>query len=271
MPPSRTRRHPPNHLSPSRARWLRNALIFLPLLTIAYLGFAYLTLPDPGELVKKTPSHSALMRARVEDALDDGKPLKLRHDFVPLAQISGNLQRAVVLGEDASFWMHDGIDWGETRKAVADAFAAGQLGRGASTITQQLAKNLYLSGDRSLVRKAKEWIIADRLEEKLTKKRILELYLNFAEWGEGIFGAQAAAHAYFGKSASQLDAAEAAILTAMLPAPRLRHPGKPSPNLVRRAYKIADLLSSVGLTRSADVRARLASLIGPDARKSKSK
>jgi monofunctional biosynthetic peptidoglycan transglycosylase len=203
------------------------------------------------------------MRRRVEEAALEGRQLKLRYQPVPLAQVSNLLQKAVILSEDQKFWMHDGIDWGETRVAVAQAFEAGQLGRGGSTITQQLAKNLFLSEDKSFVRKGKEWVLASRLEDALTKKRILELYLNVAEWGDGIFGAEAAARTWFGKSAANLDAAEAAVLTAMLPAPRKRDPTHASKNLRRRAYKVAELMASVGLAKRADLNARLGALIGP--------
>lgn len=235
-------------------------------LLAGFFAFAYWRLPtaaEVGELARTTPTQSAMMRQRVEEAGADGKELKLRHHVVPLAQISQHLQRAVILSEDQKFWMHDGIDWGETRAAVAQAFEDGRLGRGGSTLTQQLAKNLYLSERRSLVRKAGEWVLARRLEDALTKKRILELYLNFAEWGDGLFGAEAAARAYFNKSAASLDPAEAAVLTAMLPAPRRRDPAKPSKNLRRRAYKVAELMASVGLVNRATIRARLAELIGP--------
>jgi len=158
--------------------------------------------------------------------------------------------------------MHDGIDWGETRAAVQAAFDEGRLGRGGSTITQQLVKNLYLSERRSLVRKMWEWLLADRIEEALEKKRILELYLNFAEWGDGIFGAEAAAQAHFHKHASELDAAEAAVLTAMLPAPLKRDPAHPTPNLRRRAYLVASLMDRVGLAKEASTRPRLEAMLG---------
>jgi monofunctional biosynthetic peptidoglycan transglycosylase len=252
--------------APSRP-WLRRLLVGVPLALVLFVGVEYLRLPSTAqiaELAKTTPTQSAMMRHRVEQAKDDGKELKLRHKYVPLAQISPNLQRAVILSEDQKFWMHDGIDWGETRVAVAQAFEEGRLGRGGSTLTQQLAKNLFLSEDRSVLRKMKEWVLASRLEDALTKKRILELYLNFAEWGEGVFGAEAAARAHFSTSAANLDVGEAAVLVAMLPAPRKRDPGHPSRNLRRRAYKVADLMSSVGLARRGELRSRLNDLVGPD-------
>lgn len=243
---------------------MRRILVAALVLLGAWAAWEYATLPDVTALVKTTPTQSSMMRARVELAADEGTKLVLRHEFVPLSRISTQLQKAVVLAEDARFWMHDGIDWGETRLAVAQAFEEGRLGRGASTITQQLAKNLYLSEGRSLTRKAKEWVLASRLEDALTKKRILELYLNFAEWGEGVFGIEMAARVHFRKSAAALDAGEAAVLTAMLPSPRTRNPAKPTRNLVRRAYKIADLLASVGLASRGEIRGRVAAIVGPE-------
>ena len=248
--------------SPAPTRPLRTFAVVSLLAAGGWLGWTWWTLPDPASLAKTTPRHSALMLDRVEAAREDGKRYRLHHRFVPLSRISPHLQRAVVLSEDQKFWMHDGIDWGETRKAVDSAFKAGRLGRGASTITQQLAKNLYLSNERSLLRKGKEWILADRIEDALTKKRILELYLNFAEWGDGVFGAEMAARRYFGKSAAGLDAAEAAVLTAMLPSPLTRDPRKPSRNLKRRARKVGALMVQVGLVDQAEMNRRLNELLG---------
>lgn len=244
-------------------RW-RRWLLVPPLAFAGWLAFEYLTLPDPSALVTKAPAHSSVMRARVAAANAQGRKLALQHAYVPLGRIAPSVQKAVVLAEDAKFWMHDGIDWGETRKAVAEAFEQGRLGRGASTITQQLAKNLYLSESRSLTRKAKEWILADRLEKALTKKRILELYLNFAEWGDGVFGIEAAARTYFRKPAAQLDPAEAAVLAAMLPSPRTRHPARPNRNLVRRSHRIGRLLVQVGVVSRDEIQARLHELVGPE-------
>jgi len=251
-------------------RWCLRAFIVVFATTLAFFGWSYRRLPSVGEmreLARTPPESSALMRQRVEDALDAGRPLKLQHHFVPLSRISPLLQKAVVLAEDQKFWMHDGIDWGETRAAVQQAFDEGRLGRGGSTLTQQLAKNLYLSQRRSVVRKAWEWVLAQRLEEALPKKRILELYLNYAEWGDGVFGAEAAARRHFGKSAAQLDAAEAAVLTAMLPSPLTRDPARPTPNLRRRAWMVGRLLVRVGAAGQEAVHARLVGLVGERVRR----
>lgn len=197
------------------------------------------------------------MTVRMKEAKANGRVYSIHHQFVALTRISPLLQRAVVLGEDQKFWTHEGIDWVETRKAVDESLSEGRLGRGASTITQQLVKNLYLSNERSLLRKAKEWILATRMERSLSKDRILELYLNFAEWGDGVFGAEMAAQRYFNKSASQLDAVEAAILTAMLPSPLTRDPRKPSNPLKRRARAIGAMLVDEKLANSDEMKRRL--------------
>ena len=141
-----------------------------------------------------------------------------------MSRISPYLQRAVVATEDASFFMHEGFDWEGIKDAAVHNLEAGEFKRGGSTITQQLAKNLYLSAERSLLRKAREALITRSLEHHLTKRRILELYLNVAEWGNGIFGAEAAARHHFGKQASDLNLDEAALLAAILPSPRRYDP-----------------------------------------------
>lgn len=207
----------------------------------ALLAFEWLRLPDPAVLAGRDPGATALMRERQREL---GRPL--RHSPVPLERISIHLRRAVVLAEDARFWRHDGIDWVETRQAATEALERRRLGRGASTLTQQLAKNLYLSEERSLTRKAREWVLAWRLERTLTKRRILELYLNHVEWGEGVFGAEAAARHHFGKPAAELEPAEAAVLAAMLPAPRRRNLATPDAALLRRARRVARLLVDAG-------------------------
>jgi monofunctional biosynthetic peptidoglycan transglycosylase len=157
-----------------------------------------------------------------------------RQHWVSYARISPHLRRAVVVAEDGAFWEHDGVDVRELRKAIEDGLERGERPRGASTITQQLAKNLYLSPARTPARKLKELLIARRLEAELSKRRILELYLNVIEWGEGIYGAEAAARAYFGKPASALSADEAALLAGALINPRVHSPAKPTARLKRR-------------------------------------
>jgi monofunctional biosynthetic peptidoglycan transglycosylase len=151
---------------------------------------------------------------------------------------------AVLASEDASFYLHEGVDTVELEKAMEEAWKEGKLGRGASTITQQLAKNLWLSTDRSLLRKGKELVLAYRLEKSLPKSRILALYLNVVEWGDGVYGIEAGAREHFGVSAMNLTVAQGAILAAMLPSPRKRSPKSGSKALKRRAHWIVENLQA---------------------------
>jgi monofunctional biosynthetic peptidoglycan transglycosylase len=200
----------------------------------------FIPLPSAEALRRQNPATTALIDARAQQAREKGRAARRMQRWLPLSRISPWLQRAVVNSEDARFWEHDGLDAVETEEALRKAIDRGKLGRGASTITQQLAKNLWLSEDRSLWRKAKEVILARRLE-KLGKGRILELYLNVAEWGPGIYGAEAAANTWFRKPAAELTPEESAVLASMLPAPRARNPRKPSLKLRSRAREVLDL------------------------------
>lgn len=206
---------------------------------LSLLGLVWLvTLPDVSALEKTNPSSTALMEARVAKARAQGQSFKPHWTWVPLTRISPHLQRAVIAAEDASFFTHEGFDWEGIKDAALHNFEAGEMKRGGSTITQQLAKNLYLSPERSLFRKAREALIARSLEHHLSKKRILEVYLNVAEWGRGVYGAEAAAHHHFGKSAKDLTAEEAALLAAILPSPRRYDPIHKTTHLVRRQNRI---------------------------------
>jgi monofunctional biosynthetic peptidoglycan transglycosylase len=205
----------------------------------------FATLPPVEPLRKTNPSSTALMDARTEEAKAHHHPAKRMWKWVPLSRISPWLQKAVVNSEDARFFDHDGIDMVETEAALEKAAGHRKLGRGASTISQQLAKNLWLGEERSLWRKVREAVLARKLEG-LGKDRILELYLNVAEWGEGVYGAEAASRYWFHKSASSLLPEEAALLTAMLPAPRTRNPRHPSEHLRRRAFGVLKLYAMYG-------------------------
>ena len=166
------------------------------------------------------PASSAFMERRLGELREKNPAARLRQQWVPYARISDNLKRAVVAAEDARFLDHEGFDWEAIQKAMAKNERRGRIVAGASTISQQLAKNLFLSGSRSWLRKGQEALITGMLEASMSKRRILELYLNFAEWGEGVFGAEAAARYHFGVPASALSAEQAAWLAAILPSPR---------------------------------------------------
>ena len=212
------------------------ALLFL----LGAAALFWITLPSAKRLRTTNPASTALIEARAREAKERGRPPRRNQHWVPLSHISPWLQRAVVNSEDARFFEHDGIDMEQTKIALTSAVEDGRFTRGASTITQQLAKNLWLGEERTLWRKAREAILARRLET-LGKPRILELYLNVVEWGDGIYGADAAARVWFEKPASDLLPEEAAVLAAMLPAPRKRNPREPSKALRRRARQVLNL------------------------------
>jgi len=184
------------------------------------------------------PASTAFMD-RSLDVLQEKDPrARLKHQWLPYERISVNLKRAVVAAEDARFLDHEGFDWEMIQKAMARNEKRGRVIAGASTISQQLAKNLFLSSERSWLRKGQEAIITWMLEDVLSKRRILELYLNVAEWGDGIFGAEAAARHHFEKSVAELTDEEAALLAAMLPSPRRSDPMQYTPYLARRQEEI---------------------------------
>ena len=174
------------------------------------------------------------MEMRAEQARAKGRTPRQRHQWVRYSRISPNLRSAVLAAEDGAFFEHEGVDYAELRKAVEDAIENGTEFRGASTLTQQLAKNLYLSPSRDPLRKLRELIITRRLEANLTKARIFEIYLNVVEWGDGIWGAEAAARAHFGVSAAALSREQAALLAGALINPIIYNPSRPPSRLLRR-------------------------------------
>ena len=208
-------------------------------LAFVYLAYVYLTLPDVRVLATENPKTTAFMELRKREAEDGGRAFNIQQRWVPYHRISNNLRRAVLVAEDAAFFDHDGIDLKELRASLEHNWEEGRFERGASTITQQLAKNLYLSPSRNPVRKLKELLITRRLEAALTKRRILEIYLNVIEWGDGIFGAEAAARAYFRKPAAALTPEEAALLAGAIINPREHSPARPTKRLLRRQQIIA--------------------------------
>jgi monofunctional biosynthetic peptidoglycan transglycosylase len=173
-------------------------------------------------LKTENPTETALMRQRLREAEQNEKPLVIKNKWVSISRLPRHLINAVVLAEDGTFWEHGGFDWYEFQQSLKKNWEKKRAARGASTITQQLAKNLYLSTSKDPIRKLKEWVITLLLERNLEKQRILELYLNVIEWGRGIFGVEEAARAYFGRSASALTYDQALRLAAVIPSP-LKH------------------------------------------------
>ena len=184
------------------------------------------------------PVTTAFMDARIERLRAKDARAKLAHQWVPYDRISAQLKHAVVAAEDAKFVGHEGFDWEAISKALEKNEKKGRVVSGGSTISQQLAKNLFLSGERSWLRKGQEAVITWMLESTLSKRRILELYLNFAEWGEGVFGAEAAARHHFGVNAAALSAQQAAFLAAILPSPRRYAAGRATPYVAGRIQTI---------------------------------
>ena len=260
------RRKPGRRRKRLQRRSLLTKLVLATLLAAA-LGVLlfYATLPSIEPLRQGDPPVTALMETRAAEAREKRRTARRTFLPVPLHEISPWLRHAVVNSEDARFFLHHGLDLTETQAALEKALQKGELGRGASTLTQQLAKNLWLGEQRSLLRKAREAVLATRLEE-LGKERILELYLNVVEWGEGVFGAEAAARTWYGVSAAQLSPEQAAVLAAMLPAPRKRSPKRPSAKLRVRATQVLELFGvyrQLGPAELQEARGRLQALLGP--------
>jgi len=209
------------------------------------LAYAYLTLPDVRPLKTSNPPMTAFMALRAREAQARGLAPRRVQRWVSYRHISPELTRAVLAAEDDAFWKHEGVDFEQLQESIEIDWARGRLVRGASTITQQLAKNLYLSPAKNPVRKLLELILARRLEAQLTKARILELYLNVIEWGDGLYGAEAAARTYFHTSASTVGANESALLAAAIANPRVFNPGRPTARLIRRQRLILRRMGEV--------------------------
>ncbi len=202
-----------------RKSWLRltGFFFFGVLVVIGVMAAAvYLTLPDVTVVKDANPKETAIMKYREAQSLEKGKKLRRVHHWAPLSRISPLLINAVLISEDDKFFQHEGFDWEEMRESMEKNLDRKKVVRGGSTITQQLAKNLYLRPARTPWRKLQEALIARKLEKNLRKRRILELYLNVIEWGDGIYGAEAAARINFGKSAAELSPAEAIRLASVI-------------------------------------------------------
>ena len=231
----------------NRRRFLIRAALGVAAAGFAIVVYVYLTLPDVRVLAKTNPSSTAFMDLRAIEAARDGRTTRRVHRWVPYSRISPSLKRAVLVAEDSAFWDHEGVDFEQIRASIQTGWEQGREIRGASTITQQLAKNLYLSPSRNPLRKLRELIIARRLEAALSKARIFEIYLNVIEWGDGIWGAEAAARRYFGVSASALNREQAALLAGAIINPRLLSPARPTRRLLRRQQIILGRMGQVAV------------------------
>ena len=263
--------------------WYWTKILFLTLIGAVgvWLIYELVTFPAIGNLRTENPTTTSMIEYRLSEARADGREPRKYMIWMPIEQISPHLQRAVLAGEDSRFFEHQGFDWEAIQKAWDEAVREGEkeargeceadaktklekkdcapseedwipplpsFKRGASTVTQQLSKNLYLSEDRNFLRKGREAIYTYFLERNLPKRRILELYLNVIEWGDGIYGAEAASRNYFNKSASNLTREEAAFLSAMIPSPlNVFNPAKNRKRVVRRQRVILRYMNSMKL------------------------
>lgn len=216
------------------------------------LIYFFLSMPDVSVLKSKNPQTTAFIEFRKRQARQKGKTLKIRQEWVVYSKIPQTMRRAVIVAEDASFWIHHGFDWFEIKESISTNLKKGKYSRGGSTITQQLAKNLYLSPRKSIIRKLIEFYLTWQLEKKLSKKRILELYLNTIEAGRGIFGVGAAAKYYFGKSVSGLSLNEIVRLAAIIPDPLHIRPDRPDKRLKWRAGIVLERLRQYHFISGAD-------------------
>lgn len=213
-------------------KWLSLGLAAFVLIFIAYQGYVF------GMLLwwrSHPPQMTAFMDARLDKIRETKPAAVLKHQWQPYEKISDNLKRAILTAEDDKFLDHEGFDWEGIQKAIEKNEKRGKVVAGGSTISQQLAKNLFLSGQRSFVRKGQEAIITIMMENALGKRRILEIYLNVIEWGDGVFGAEAAARHYFGVRAAELSTYQAAKLAAMVPRPRFYDRNRNAPYLLKRS------------------------------------
>jgi monofunctional glycosyltransferase len=216
-------------------KWLG---VLLGLVVAAFLALQVWFFAHIWWWVDHNPSSTSFMRAQLQVLQKANPDAQLKHRWIAYDKISEQLKRAVIASEDANFTEHDGVDWDAIEKAYDKNLKKGKVVRGGSTITMQLAKNLFLSGERSYIRKGQELIITYMIEHVMDKDRILEIYLNVAEWGVGVFGAEAGAVHYFNVSAAKLAPGQAARMAAMLPRPRFYDKNRTSAALNRRANMI---------------------------------
>lgn len=248
--------------------WIKVLTLVLVGAVCVWLFYEVITFPSISKLRTENPTTTSMIEFRLSEAKSENREPRKSQIWMPIEQISPNLQKAVLAGEDSHFFQHNGFDWDAIEAAWDEAVKEGEkqakeegdfdqhdwippmpsFKRGASTVSQQLTKNLYLSEERSFFRKGREAIYTYFLERELSKKRILEIYLNVIEWGDGIYGAEAASRVYFNKSASSLTPQEAAYLSAMIPSPlNVFNPKKNPKRVIRRQKVIMRGMNSIKL------------------------
>lgn len=229
-----------------KKKWIWLLLLIPVVWLVGSIGLSFVW-PGVSKFQKVNPVKTSFMEYREDEWRSQGKGIRIQQRWVPLGRISPYVVKAVIIAEDDKFWRHEGFDYDAIQKAIEKDLKQKKFKVGGSTISQQLAKNLFLTPSRNPVRKIREAIYTWRMEENLSKKRILELYLNVAEWGEGIFGIEMAARHHFGKTASALSAMEAARLAAVLPNPRLYSPTGNSRYVNYRSQKIYGIMVRRGI------------------------
>jgi monofunctional biosynthetic peptidoglycan transglycosylase len=230
----------------SFSKIIRVVFLIIIIALLAGTGF-YFVFPEVSKMKKENPKKTSFMEYREKEWKNKGKKLKIQKKWVPLSNISPYVIKAVIIAEDDKFWSHHGFDVDAIQKALEKNIEKGAFKVGGSTISQQLAKNLYLTPAKNPVRKLKEAVLTWRIERTLSKRRILELYLNVAEWGEGIFGVEAASLHYYGKTASDLNPEEAARLAVVLPNPRKLRVDGESRYVEKRAKIIYNIMVKRGI------------------------
>ncbi len=224
-------------------KWFALFLFIVGLLSLLY----FFWMPDLSKLKKGNPKKTAFMEYREKEARERGKKYRVHQIWVPFSKISPYLVKAVLIAEDDKFWKHEGFDFEAIQKAIEKDIQAKKFKFGGSTVTQQLAKNLYFSPEKSFFRKIGEALITWRMEKVLSKRRILELYLNVVEWGDGIFGVEAGSRHYFGKPSSELTPEEAARLASVLPNPKKYNPVGDQRYVINRSNLIYSIMVQRGI------------------------
>ncbi len=232
---------------------IKRLLLAAVLIVLAWVGYEWLTFPDVSRLETEAPSTTSFLEIRRSELKSAGKDGTILYTWVPYGRISPYLRRAVLVAEDDTFYEHGGVDVDAMKEALRKDWEKKRLTHGGSTITQQLAKNLYLSPSRNPLRKIREYLLARSLEKHLTKKRILEIYLNVVEMGERVYGAEAASRFYFHEPASALSPSQAALLAGCLPNPRVMSPASPDKRLRSRQAMILSRMRRWGYLAEEEV------------------
>jgi monofunctional glycosyltransferase len=244
-PPSRLRLMAVRLIQVLKRNPVKSLLILF--LVIVLVQISILPYGEVQQLKTKNPGETAFMREHAERAKKESRVFRKRQNWISLKSIPKDAVDAVVVSEDGTFWWHDGFDWFEFKESIERNFEEGRAARGASTITQQLVKNLYLTSSKNPLRKLKEWVLTWYMEQQLNKSRILEIYFNVIEWGDGVYGIEAASQYYFDKSATDLSRDECTRLAAIIPSPRKHRADVDSKYVLRRSKLILERMEARGM------------------------